>query len=66
MGLLLDLLSRLRKERKTGAYDDNVVAFLFLAALAEAGLQIALNRNNAHLRRQCEKTLEAFLRGLRD
>jgi hypothetical protein len=52
MGLLLDLLSRLRKERKTAAYDDNVVAFLFLAALAEAGLQIALNRNNAHLRRQ--------------
>ena len=66
MGLLLHLLSRLRKERKIGRCDDNVVAFLFLAALAEAGLQIALNRNNAHLRRQCEKTLEAFLHGLED
>ncbi len=66
MGLLLDLLARLRKERGAGNYDDRVVAALFLAALAEAGLQIALNRNDAHLRRQCEKTLEAFLRGLED
>jgi len=64
MGLLLDLISRLRKERKIGTYDDNVVAVLFLAALAEAGLQIALNRNNAHLRRQCERILKAFLRGV--
>ena len=66
IGLMLDLLSRLRKERKIGTYDDNVAAFLFLAALTEAGLQIAMNRNDAHLRRQCEKTLEAFLRGLED
>jgi AcrR family transcriptional regulator len=66
MGLLLDLLGRLGKERGAGSYDDRVVAALFLAALAEAGLQIALNRNDAHLRRQCEKTLEAFLRGLED
>ena len=66
MGLLPDLLSRMRKERKIGTYDDNVVAVLFLAALAEAGLQIALNRNNTHQRRQCEKILEAFLRGLED
>lgn len=65
-GLMLDLLSRLRKERKIGTYDDNVVAFLFLAALTEAGLRIALNRNDAHLRRHCEKTLESFLRGLED
>lgn len=66
MGLILDLLSGLRKERKIATYDDNMVAVLFLAALAEAGLQIAQNRNNAHLRRQCEKILEAFLRGLED
>ncbi len=66
MGLLLDLLARLHKERGAGSYDDRVVAALFLAALAEAGLQIALNRNDSHLRRQCEKTLEAFLRGLED
>jgi AcrR family transcriptional regulator len=66
MGLLLELLARLRKERAAGSYDDRVVAALFLAALAEAGLQIALHRNDSHLRRQCEKTLEAFLRGLDD
>jgi AcrR family transcriptional regulator len=65
-GLLLDLLSGLRQERKIGAYDDRVVASLFLAALAEAGLQIARNRDNQQLRRQCEKTLEAFLGGLGD
>jgi AcrR family transcriptional regulator len=65
-GLLLDLLSGLRQERKLGTYDDKVVASLFLAALAEAGLQIARNRNDQRLRRQCEKTLEAFLRGLGD
>ena len=67
MELLLDLLARLRKERGARSYpDDRIVAALFLAALAEAGLQIALNRNDSHLRRQCEKTLEAFLRGLED
>jgi AcrR family transcriptional regulator len=66
MGLLLDLLSRLREEQKLGRYDDRVTATLFLAALAEAGLQIASNRNNARLQHQCEKILEAFLRGLEE
>jgi len=65
-GLLLDLLSGLRNEQRIGSYDDKVVASLFLAALAEAGLQIAGNRNSRELRRQCEKILEAFLRGLAD
>ena len=65
-GLLLDLLSGLRQEQRIGSYDDKVVASLFLAALAEAGLQIARNRNQPSLRRQCERILEAFLRGLRD
>ena len=65
-GLLLDLLSGLRNEQRVGSYDDKVVASLFLAALAEAGLQIAGNRNSRELRRQCEKILEAFLRGLAD
>jgi AcrR family transcriptional regulator len=64
MGLLLALLSRLRRERKIGTYDDKVVGSLFLAALAEAGLQIASDRNNVQLRRECEKILEGFLRGL--
>lgn len=64
MELLLDLLSRLRKERNMGSYDDRVMASLFLAALAEAGLQIALNRADAHLRRHCEKILQAFLAGV--
>ncbi len=64
MGLLLELLARMRAEGKLGKYDDKVVASLFLAALAEAGLQIASNRNNTRLRRQCEQALEAFLRGL--
>lgn len=64
MELLLDLLSRLRKERNIGSYDGRVVASLFLAALAEAGLQIALNRTDTHLRRHCEKTLQAFLTGI--
>jgi AcrR family transcriptional regulator len=66
MGLLLDLLSRLREERKLGRYDDRVTATLFLAALAEAGLRIASNRNDTRLQRQCEKILEAFLRGLEE
>lgn len=65
-GLLLDLLSGLRQEQRIGSYDDNVVASLFLAALAEAALQIARNRNKQQLRRQCERILEAFLRGLVD
>jgi AcrR family transcriptional regulator len=65
-GLLLGLFSRLRQEQKMGSYDHNVLASLFLAALAEAGLQIARNRNSLSLRRQCEKILEAFLRGLAD
>jgi AcrR family transcriptional regulator len=65
-GLLLDLLSGLRQEQRIGSYDDNVVASLFLAALAEAALQIARNRNKPQLRRQCEGILEAFLRGLED
>ena len=64
MELLLSLLSRLRKERKLGPYDDKVVATLFLGALAEAGLQIAQNRHDPRLQSQCEKILEAFLRGL--
>jgi AcrR family transcriptional regulator len=64
MELLLALLSRLRKERKLARYDDKVTATLFLAALAEAGLQVASNRNDARLQSQCEKILEAFLRGL--
>jgi AcrR family transcriptional regulator len=65
-GLLLDLLSGLRNEQRMGSYDDKVVASLFLAALAEAGLQIARNRNSRELRRQCERILAAFLRGLAD
>jgi len=65
-GLLLDLLSGLRNEQGIGSYDDKVVASLFLAALAEAGLQIARNRNSRELRRQCERILEAFLHGLAD
>ena len=65
-GLLLDLLSGLRDEQRIGSYDDKVVASLFLAALAEAGLQIARNKNSRELRRQCERILEAFLRGLAD
>jgi AcrR family transcriptional regulator len=65
-GLLLDLLSGLRQEQRIGSYDDNVVASLFLAALAEAALQIARDRNKQPLRRQCERILEAFLRGLGD
>jgi len=65
-GLLLDLLSGLRNEQRMGSYDDKVVASLFLAALAEAGLQIARNRNSRELRRQCERILEAFLHGLAD
>jgi AcrR family transcriptional regulator len=64
MGLLLELLSRLRKERKIGSYDDRILASLFLAALAEAGLQIALNRTDTHLRRHCERILQSFLAGI--
>jgi AcrR family transcriptional regulator len=64
MGLLLDLLSRLRKERNVGRYDARILASLFLAALAEAGLQIASNRTDTHLRRHCERILQAFLAGL--
>jgi hypothetical protein len=41
-----------------------LMAVPFLAALAEAGLQIVSNRSNAHLWRQCEKILRAFLRGV--
>jgi AcrR family transcriptional regulator len=63
MGLLLDLISRLHTERNIGLCDDKILASLFLAALAEAGLQIALNSNDTHLRRHCEKILEAFLVG---
>ncbi len=66
--LLLALLSRLRKERKLGRYDDKLTATLFLAALAEASLQIASNRNrnDARLQSQYEKILEAFLHGLEE
>jgi len=64
MELLLNLLSRLRKERKLGMYDHTILATLFLAALAEAGLQIALNRNDIRLRRDCERILLAFLAGV--
>ncbi len=66
MGLLLALLSRLRRERKLGRYDDKMTATLFLAALAEADLQVASNQNDARLQSQCEKILEAFLRGLEE
>jgi AcrR family transcriptional regulator len=66
MELLLALLSRLRKERKLGRYDDKVIATLFLGALAEAGLQIAQRRHDPRLQSQCEKILEAFLRGLEE
>ena len=66
MELLLALLSRLRKERKLGWYDDKLIASLFLGALAEAGLQIAQNRSSVLLRSRCEKILRAFLRGLQD
>jgi AcrR family transcriptional regulator len=66
MELLLALLSRLRKERKLGRYDDKVIATLFLGALAEAGLQIAQRRQDPRLQSQCEKILEAFLRGLEE
>jgi AcrR family transcriptional regulator len=65
MELILSLLSGLRRERKLARYDDGVIAVLLLAALTEAGLQIALNKNDARLRRECERVLEAFLDGLR-
>jgi AcrR family transcriptional regulator len=64
--LILGLLGGLRKERRIGKYNDSVVATLFLSAITEAGLQIALNKNNAKLRRECERVLEAFLGGLQD
>ena len=64
MELILGLLSGLRKERKIVGYDDSVISILILAAITEAGLQIALNKNNAKLRRECERVLEAFLGGL--
>lgn len=62
--LLLGLLSGLRKEKKVGRYDDTLISMLFLAAIAEAGKQIASNRNDPNLRRECERILEAFLSGL--
>jgi AcrR family transcriptional regulator len=65
IGLILDLLSGLRREQKLGTYDDKLVATLFLAAVSEAGLQIALARHQPELRRQSERILEAFLDGLR-
>jgi AcrR family transcriptional regulator len=64
--LMLDLFSALREERKLAKCNDHLLALLFLAAVTEAGLQIALNRNNGHLRRECERILEAFLSGLAD
>lgn len=65
MDLIRGLLSGLRRERRIGKYDDSVVAVLLLAAISEAGLQIALNKNSTKLRRECERVLEAFLSGLR-
>ena len=64
IGGLVNLLSRLRKERKIAKYDDNLLAMLLLAVLNEAGFQIAANRNDAKLRDRCERILEAFLSGL--
>ncbi len=64
IGLVLDLLSAMRREQKLGNYDDKLVATLFLAAVSEAGLQIALGRHQPALRRQSERILEAFLDGL--
>ena len=64
--LMLDLFSGLRKERKLAKCNDHVLALLFLAAVTEAGLQIALNRNDSQLRSECERMLEAFLSGLAD
>ncbi|HJU10783.1 MAG TPA: helix-turn-helix domain-containing protein [Candidatus Binataceae bacterium] len=66
MELIMNLLSGLRQEHRIANYDDNVLAILFLAAITEAGLQIALHKNNAKLRRECERVLEAFLSGLGD
>jgi len=64
MEMILGLLSGLRKERKIARNDDSVISILFLAAITEPGIQIALNKKNAKLRRECEHVLEAFLGGL--
>jgi AcrR family transcriptional regulator len=65
IGLMLDLLSGMRREQRLGDYDDQLAATLFLAAVSEAGLQIALGgRRQSELRRQAERILEAFLEGL--
>jgi AcrR family transcriptional regulator len=61
---LVDVVSRLRKERKIARYDENILAMLLLAVLNEAGFLLAANRNDANLRHQCERILEAFLSGL--
>jgi len=65
IGLMLDLLSGMRGAQQLGDYDDQLAATLFLAAVSEAGLQIALGgRRQSELRRQAERILEAFLEGL--
>jgi AcrR family transcriptional regulator len=64
IGELVDLLSRLRTERKIAKYDNNLLAKLLLAILNEAGFQMAAHRNDAKLRNECERILEAFLSGL--
>ncbi len=64
IGGLVDLLSKLRKEGKIARYDENLLAMLLLAVLNEAGFQIAANRNDADLRHECQRILEAFLSGL--
>jgi AcrR family transcriptional regulator len=65
IGLMLDLLSDMRREQQLGDYDDQLAATLFLAAVSEAGLQIALGgHRQSELRRQAERILGAFLEGL--
>ena len=64
IGGLVDLLSRLRKDRRIAKYDEKLLAQLLLAVLNEAGFQIAANRDDVMLRDQCERILEAFMSGL--
>lgn len=65
-GLILRMLSRLRAEGHLGKYDDQLLAALFLAVIAEAGLQIARDRRSPKLRGECERILLGFLNGLRE
>ncbi len=65
-GLVMGLLARLRAEGHLGSYDDDLLAALLLAVIAEAGLQIARGRGRANPRAACERIVMGFLKGLRE